>query len=58
MYGSSDTATDVADGADVYEVTTLQTMLVALGHTLMLDGQAGADTYTVTTTGSTGLQAE
>ena len=32
----------------------LQTMDVAAGHTLTLDGQQGSDTYLVATTGSQG----
>ena len=45
------------DGADFFNVNQLQTMNVAAGHTLTLDGQADTDTYTVNTTGSQGCVA-
>jgi len=40
------------DGEDRFVVFYLQTMNVAAGHTLTLDGQADTDTYTIHTTGS------
>src|SRR5262249_3218265 len=43
---------DVPDGEDLFTVNQLQTMDVAAGHTLTLDGQAESDTYVVNTTGS------
>ena len=43
-------------GEDVFTVLYLQTMNVAAGHTLTLDGQAGSDRYEVYTTGSQGSQ--
>ena len=53
MYGSDNlSALDEADGEDRITVYYLQSMDVAAGHTLTLDGQAGTDTYTIYTTGS------
>src|SRR5262249_9313326 len=40
------------DGEDFFFVNQLQSMNVASGHTLTLDGQDGTDTYTINTTGS------
>ena len=40
------------DSEDFFFVNQLQTMNVAAGHTLTLDGQDGTDTYVVNTTGS------
>ncbi len=40
---------------DLFVVDRLQTMAVALGHTLTLDGQESTDSYVVYTTGSRGL---
>ena len=40
------------DGQDVFTVNQLQTMNVAAGHTLTLDGQDDTDTYTVNTGGT------
>ena len=55
-YGSSSSTTlAAADSADAFFVFELQTMAVADGHTLTLDGQQQGDTYQVTTTGSQGL---
>src|SRR4029077_20972517 len=42
----------LGDGDDFFVVNQLQTMNVAAGHTLTLDGQAGNNTYTINTTGS------
>ena len=39
---------------DIFNVYYLQTMNVAAGHTLTLDGQAGSDTYSIYTLGSHG----
>ncbi len=44
----------VPDGEDEFTVWYLQTMNVAAGHTLVLDGQAETDHYTFYTTGSRG----
>ncbi|HZK06225.1 MAG TPA: hypothetical protein VFC82_10350 [Actinomycetaceae bacterium] len=52
VYGSSSETTGADDGEDRFFVYYLQTMDVAAGHTLTLDGQADTDTYTVYTTGS------
>ncbi len=59
VYGSGTdprgtTATPADDGEDRFYVYYLQTMNVAAGHTLTLDGQADTDTYEVWTTGSQG----
>ena len=55
VYGSQNlSATDGADGEDRFIVYYLQTMNVAAGHTLTLDGQAETDNYAVYTTGSQG----
>ena len=43
-----------AGGADLFDVIELQTMNVAAGHVLSLDGEADGDRYRVTTTGSDG----
>ena len=51
--GASTRATG-AGGADLFEVIELQTMNVAAGQVLTLDGQADGDVYRVTTTGSDG----
>ncbi len=51
-YGSNDLSSAEADGNDSFYVYYLQTMAVASGHTLTLDGQAGSDAYYVYTTGS------
>ena len=40
------------DGQDYFEVNQLETMDVAAGHTLTLDGQSDTDTYVVNTAGS------
>src|SRR5262249_45452033 len=40
------------DGDDFFFVNQLQTMNVAAGHTLTLDGQSGSDQYMINTTGS------
>ena len=54
-YGSQDLSRDRrADGEDRFNVYYLQTMNVAAGHSLTLDGQAETDYYTVYTTGSQG----
>src|SRR4029453_11275049 len=53
-YGSDDLSAAEPDGEDRFFVDELQTMDVAGGHTLTLDGQAKSDTYTVQTTGSEG----
>ena len=51
VYGSASRTTQAAaDSADTFVVFELQTMAVALGHTLTLDGQQQGDTYRVTTT--------
>ncbi|MGB7962679.1 MAG: hypothetical protein WCF12_06920, partial [Propionicimonas sp.] len=42
------------DGEDVFTVYFLQTMNVAAGHTLVLDGQADTDSYTVYSSGTAG----
>lgn len=49
---STDPVPPADDGEDRFIVFYLQTMNVAAGHTLTLDGQADTDTYTVHTTGS------
>ncbi|MEO8274286.1 MAG: hypothetical protein ABI620_09490, partial [Chloroflexota bacterium] len=55
VYGSaSSTTAGAPDGADSFFVNELQTMDVAAGHTLTLDGQQGSDLYQVQTTGSQG----
>ncbi len=55
VYGSQNaTATLADDGEDRFIVNQIQTMHVADGDTLTLDGQADTDTYTVITTGSQG----
>ena len=55
MYGGpTEGAAAGADGNDLFVVFQLQTMAVADGHTLTLDGQQGSDTYSVSTTGSQG----
>ena len=54
VYGSQDLSAAEPDGEDRFLVDELQTMDVAAGHTLTLDGQAKSDTYTVQTTGSEG----
>jgi Bacterial Ig-like domain/RTX calcium-binding nonapeptide repeat (4 copies) len=46
------------DGEDFFNIDQLQTMNVAAGYTLTLDGQAGTDTYTVNTTGSQGCVSD
>ena len=57
VYGSQDeSALDEADGEDRFVVDRLQTMAVAAGHTLTLDGQARSDSYTILTTGSQGAE--
>ena len=43
-------------GEDVMTAFYLQTMNVAAGHTLTLDGQGGSDRYAIYTTGSQGSQ--
>ena len=43
-------------GEDLFTVDYLQTMNVAAGHTLTLDGQAGSDRYEIYTTGTQGSQ--
>ena len=53
----STTVAPAGDGEDFFSVDQLQTMNVAAGYTLTLDGQAGTDTYTVNTTGSQGCVA-
>ena len=45
-------AAPTGDSEDFFFVNQLQTMNVAAGHTLTLDGQDGTDTYVVNTTGS------
>src|SRR5262249_23231849 len=42
------------DDEDTFTVNQLQTMDVAAGHTLTLDGQAESDSYIINTTGSQG----
>ncbi|MFL6033492.1 MAG: hypothetical protein ACJ74I_00290, partial [Gaiellaceae bacterium] len=42
----------LGDSEDFFFVNRLQTMNVAAGHTLTLDGQDGTDTYIVNTTGT------
>ena len=55
IHGSQNlSATDEPDGEDRFTVYYLQSMNVAAGHTLMLDGQAETDTYDVYTSGSRG----
>ena len=55
IHGShSLTVVDGADGEDQFTVWYLQSMNVAAGHTLVLDGQAETDTYRVYTSGSRG----
>ncbi len=55
-YGSATATTSATtptdDGEDRFFVFYLQTMDVAAGHSLTLDGQAETDSYTVHTTGS------
>ncbi len=51
--GRTDTA-GATDGEDAFAVIQLQTMNVAAGHVLWLDGQAQGDGYVVFTTGSEG----
>ena len=46
-----------AAGDDLFTVTGLQTMDVATGHTLTLNGEAGSDGYLVVTTGSRAIRA-
>ncbi len=48
----STTYAPTGDSEDFFVVNQLQTMNVAAGHTLTLDGQAATDTYTINTTGS------
>ena len=52
--GPAETAGPGPDGTDQFTVFELQTMDVAAGHTLTLDGQQGSDGYQVITTGSQG----
>ena len=54
VYGSEFDFAAGNDGEDSFTVFYLQTMNVAAGHTLTLDGQAASDSYTVRTTGSQG----
>ena len=54
IYGSEDLSAAEPDGEDVFTVDYLQTMNVAAGHTLTLDGEAESDTYTISSTGSQG----
>ena len=53
----STTVAPGGDGEDFFNVDQLQTMNVAAGYTLTLDGQGATDTYTVNTTGSQGCVA-
>jgi Ca2+-binding RTX toxin-like protein len=54
VYGSDDLSAAEPDGEDRFFVDELQTIDVAAGHTLTLDGQAKSDSYKVQTTGSEG----
>ena len=54
IYGSQTPTAARPDGEDRFLVYYLQTMNVAAGHTLTLDGQDESDTYLVYTTGSRG----
>lgn len=46
----------LGDNEDLFEVNQLQTMNVAGGDTLTLDGQAATDHYVINTTGSQGAE--
>ncbi|MFZ1411071.1 MAG: hypothetical protein WAS07_06420, partial [Micropruina sp.] len=52
VHGSEDLDSTGDDGEDRITVYFLQTMNVAAGHTLTLDGQADTDYYKIFTTGS------
>ncbi len=52
VYGSATQTPGATAGLDVFVVTTLQTMDVARGDTLTLDGQGEHDEYLVITTGT------
>ena len=54
VYGSDDLSAAEPDGEDRFIVYYLQSMAVAAGHTLTLDGQDESDTYEIRTTGSQG----
>ena len=56
-YGSQNTSATLAnDGEDEFLVNQLQTMNVAGGETLTLDGQADTDKYRILTTGTHGAE--
>lgn len=48
----------LGDNEDLFNVNQLQTMNVAGGDTLTLDGQSGTDFYVINTTGSQGAQRD
>ena len=53
IFGGPDAdASNGADGEDRFTIVELQTMDVAAGHHLVLDGQAGTDRYEIRTVGS------
>ncbi|MEH6586717.1 MAG: hypothetical protein V7720_09160, partial [Halioglobus sp.] len=59
VYGSHYTvAQQIDDGEDEFVVNQIQSMNLAMGHTLTLDGQDNSDLYFVYTTGSQGAERD